>query len=64
MRNWLGKVRARDKSVPGIDDIDIFSNYTPLMLACGANNIDVIKHVLYVKHCGSKKTWRWGHYFR
>ena len=46
VRNWLGKVRARDKSVPGIDDIDIFSNYTPLMLACGANNVDVIKELI------------------
>ena len=46
VRNWLGKVRAKDKSVPGIDDMRCFSNYTPLMLACGANNIDIIKELI------------------
>ena len=46
VKNWLRKLRAKDKLAPGIDQIDIYSNYTPLMLACGANNLDIIKELI------------------
>jgi ankyrin repeat protein len=46
VKNWLRKVRAKDKLVPGIDQIEIYSNYTPLMLACGANNLEIITELI------------------
>ena len=46
VKNWLRKVRAKDKLVPGIDEIEIYSNYTPLMLACGANNLAIVTELI------------------
>ena len=46
VKNWLRKVRAKDKLAPGINEIEIYSNYTPLMLACGANNIAIITELI------------------